>query len=595
MTGVSVVMPVLDGGHRLRRAIAAIRRETAGRPHEVLVVDDGSGDGAVERVAVERWSDVRIVGGPRRGAAAALNAGLREARFPFVAQVDQDVIVRRGWLAPLLEALDDPAVAAAQGRYVVPRSAGFWARVMGRDLELRYDALRDGGTDHVCTGNAVYRASALHQIGLFDETLGYGYDNDVSYRLRAAGYRLVFCPDAHADHYWRDSLAGYCAQQYGVGYGRLDLVRRHPRRVRGDAVSGTLMILHAPVMLLVFALAIGATAAAAAKAWSVAGPMLAASLALAGVLAAERSVAGVRSWRRARDAASLAFGAAHLLRDAVWAVAIVRWSMRRIAGERGRPSDSMPRTRSRSTPRVDSVWPADRAMLVLIPAHNEADSLPAVVADLRHECPSADILVIDDASTDATGRVLPTLGVGWLSLPQRLGVGGALRAGMRYAGRHGYEVVARIDGDGQHRARDLRRLAATVGAGRADAAHGSRYVRASGRRRPMPRLSQRALALCLSVVTGRRVTDPTSGLWVFGLRAVRLLGLEHPDGYPEPELRLLLHRHGLHVRELAIVARARRAGSTTLTPGRAAVAFARTLLAIVVVPLRRPAPGLTDD
>ncbi len=87
--------------------------------------------------------------------------------------------------------------------------------------------------DHVCTGNTVYRAEALARVGLLDESLGYGYDNDLSYRLGAAGYALAFCRDARSRHRWREGLAGYLTQQYGFGYGRLDVVAAHPDRVGG--------------------------------------------------------------------------------------------------------------------------------------------------------------------------------------------------------------------------------------------------------------------------------------------------------------------------------------------------------------------------
>jgi len=226
-----------------------------------------------------------------------------------------------------------------------------------------------------------------------------------------------------------------------------------------------------------------------------------------------------------------------------------------------------------------------------VPAYNEAANLPRVVEDVRAVFPGVAVLVINDASTDDTQDLLPALNVEWLTLPERLGVGGALRAGLRWARRHGYNVVARVDGDGQHRAIDLRRLLRPIRVGRADASTGSRYLHAAHPATARG-ITQRALALCVSVLTRRRVTDPTSGLWMLGPRAVRLLADHHPGGYPEPELHLLLAQRGLRVREVAVGARARLAGRTSLTPGRAAIAFARTafaLLALTVRPSREPA------
>ena len=585
--GISFVVPVFNGRRHLRRVLAAIGREAAGRSFEILVVDDGSSDGSTRLVAQLRdpllRAALRLVPGPRRGAAAAINAGIQEARFPIVAQIDQDVVVQPGWLEGLLQALEDPIVAAAQGHYLVPRRARFWSRMSGRDLDLRYSALGDRDLDHVCTGNTVYRKSALHHVGLFNEQLGYGYDNDLSYRLRRQEYRLVFCKEARAEHFWRDSFRGYLSHQFGVGFGRLDVVKAHPRRVRGDAVSRTLMLLHAPLMLVVLACAALAAAFTGAGAVTPARMCGAAAAVLLVFLASERAIAGVKAWRLTMDRAALLFPVAHLARDAAWAWAVVAWTWCTITGRGTRPHDSMRRTHPGAA--ADSGIAAPR-VLVLIPAFNEAENLPLVIADVRAECPRADVLIINDASTDGTRELLPRLGTAWLTLPERLGVGGALRAGLKYARRHGYDLVARMDGDGQHSARDLARLMLPVRSGRADAASGSRYLRgggASGARR----VASRALAACLTTLTGRTVTDPTSGLWMFGPRALQLLGDYHPGGYPEPELRLLLARHRLSVREVPVRARQRHAGRTTLTPARAVVAFARTSLAVIVTPLRR--------
>ena len=189
---------------------------------------------------------------------------------PIICQVDQDVIIHAGWLTSLLSALADPAIAAAQGQYVVRPGAGFWARAMGRDLEQRYLRMGAGDVDHVCTGNTAYRASALRERRTSSmKRLGYGYDNDLSYRLAARGHRLAYCPDALSTHHWREEFAEYLRQQFGVGYGRLDVVARHPERVRGDDVSGTVMMLHAPAMLIAWMFLAAATlGAATGAAWS---------------------------------------------------------------------------------------------------------------------------------------------------------------------------------------------------------------------------------------------------------------------------------------------------------------------------------------
>jgi hypothetical protein len=170
-------------------------------------------------------------------------------------------------------------------------------------------------------------------------------------------------------------------------------------------------------------------------------------------------------------------------------------------------------------------------------------------------------------------------------LSERLGVGNAMRAGLAYAARVGYDTVVRIDGDGQHRADAVAGLLAPLTCGDADVVIGSRFI--GGPSQPgVVRAVQRALGWCLSALIGVRVTDPTSGFYALGPRAVRVLAMHHPTGYPEPELRLLLGRSGLTVLERAVGARSRLGGRTSLTAPRLAAAAARVLLALVVVPLR---------
>lgn len=235
-------------------------------------------------------------------------------------------------------------------------------------------------------------------------------------------------------------------------------------------------------------------------------------------------------------------------------------------------------------------------VLVLVPARDEARSLPDVVRLLRAAQPAAGILVVDDASTDATAQLLPTLGVEWLCLCEHTGVGGAIRAGLRHAMRRGYDTVVRVDGDGQHPADQIDRVLAPIRSGEADAVIGSRYRQAAGYRTPgWRRLAQRGLAAWVSATAGRRITDPTSGFWAFGPRAVRLLASHHPAGYAEPELLLLLAHNGLRVVEVPIEMRRRMTGRTSLTGGRLGLVGARTVLALLILPLRKTVPDAGDD
>ena len=344
--GVSFVVPVRNGARWLPRVLPSLLAQDAGVPIEVVMVEDGSGDGSAEILTRASAGDtrVKIVPGTGSGAAAALNAGIQHARYPLIAQVDQDVVLEPGWLAALIPHLGDLTVAAAQGYYETDPASPLSARVMSLDLEQRYERIEGANTDHVCTGNTLYRASALGAIGGFDESLGYGYDNDVSYRLKEAGFRLTICREARSRHEWREGLWPYLRQQYGFGYGRIDLVARHRRRFTGDSVSPPTMMVHPVVLGAALAVAGVGVMSGHARAG------VALACVLTGVLILERAVAGVRAAARFRDAAALTFPFFHLARDAAWVTAMAVWTIRRLSGRPPRPHHSMRPRPERAAP-----------------------------------------------------------------------------------------------------------------------------------------------------------------------------------------------------------------------------------------------------
>ena len=230
-------------------------------------------------------------------------------------------------------------------------------------------------------------------------------------------------------------------------------------------------------------------------------------------------------------------------------------------------------------------------VLALIPAHNEAANLPLVVGKLRQRRQDLEIVVVDDGSSDHTIARLNELGVRWLHWPERRGVGCALRAGLRYGVRLGYDIVVRLDADGQHDVDDVERLLEPLYLGTADVVLGSRFTASASRQ---PAAIQRWLGALLSMITRRTVSDPTSGFLALGPRAVALLAEHHPSGYPEPELHLFFSRNSMRVVEVDVQWRARLHGRSSLTPIRLVAAGARIILAMIVVPLRSSVRSIRD-
>jgi glycosyltransferase involved in cell wall biosynthesis len=234
--------------------------------------------------------------------------------------------------------------------------------------------------------------------------------------------------------------------------------------------------------------------------------------------------------------------------------------------------------------------------LVFIPAWNEEDNLPAVLDDLRGKLADADVLVVDDGSTDRTAEVAREHGAEALSFGENRGLRAGIAAGYAWARDHGYAFCGRVDADGQHPAEELSRLLALVREDRCDVAVGSRFVsgegypayryRPSGARRFGTALLRRAVALVLR----RPFADATSGLWAVNAKALPLLAREFRTGAPEVEALIRVVDAGLRVEEVPVDMAARASGESKLRGSKAVrlvLTVAGTLLLARLVRARR--------
>lgn len=202
--------------------------------------------------------------------------------------------------------------------------------------------------------------------------------------------------------------------------------------------------------------------------------------------------------------------------------------------------------------------------LLLIPAFNEGASVRKLVLRLRRALPSCDVLVIDDGSTDDTVRQVPE-GTAVVTLPFNLGIGGAMQTGYRYAALHGYDIAVQVDGDGQHRPREVGRLIDELSRSGADFVVGSRYLGTGQYRQTLSRsLGAWFLRGVIRTLTGLPITDCTSGFRAANRRVIRAFAHWYPEDYPEPEVILLLHRSGYRVAELGVQMRHRKAGQSSI-------------------------------
>ena len=238
-------------------------------------------------------------------------------------------------------------------------------------------------------------------------------------------------------------------------------------------------------------------------------------------------------------------------------------------------------------------------VLVVIPAYNEEESIRRVVEGVNKHIPLADVLVVDDGSSDDTSLRVQESGAELLRLPRNLGVGAALEVALRYAEDLGYSYALRVDADGQHDPQDALRLLEAVRRGEADVLIGSRFLDAGSAERlgartpkwrhqttPVRAVGIKVFAWLVSLLIGQQISDPTCGLRCFNRQAVCYLARNHPQDYPEVESMVVLHRAGFRLKELPVEIYPRTGGVSSISAWKAVYYVFRVMLAASIATVR---------
>lgn len=220
-------------------------------------------------------------------------------------------------------------------------------------------------------------------------------------------------------------------------------------------------------------------------------------------------------------------------------------------------------------------------VLAVVPAFNEEECLANTVASLRSACPDVDCLVVNDGSRDGTWNVVQKNHMRGANLPVNTGLTSAFRTGMKYALRHGYDAVVQFDADGQHLPSYIPVMAKTLAEKNADMVIASRYldgtVKPSGARGAGSRL----ITWLIKLTTGVTVTDPTSGMRMYGPRLIELFAKGF-DCAPEPDMVALVARRYGPVIEIQATMQERQGGESYLKLGNVIKYMSRTCLSILM-------------
>lgn len=227
--------------------------------------------------------------------------------------------------------------------------------------------------------------------------------------------------------------------------------------------------------------------------------------------------------------------------------------------------------------------------LAIMPAWNEEEAIGQTLREIAEVNPGVDLLVVDDGSTDDTAEIAELSGAAVLRLPYNLGVGGAMRAGYKFAKQFDYDQAIQIDADGQHDPRDIGKV--LEGLDRANISIGARFAeQGTYKARGPRRWAMSMLAGIVSRLAHTRLTDVTSGFRAADRVAIDQYCAYYPAEYLGDTIDSLVIaiRSGLTVTQVPVSMRPRQAGTPSNNPLKSTIYLLRSMFALFISMTRRP-------
>lgn len=226
--------------------------------------------------------------------------------------------------------------------------------------------------------------------------------------------------------------------------------------------------------------------------------------------------------------------------------------------------------------------------LIIIPAYNESESIENTVRDIMENAIEFDYVVINDCSTDNTREICEKNGFNIVNLPINLGIGGAVQTGYRYAKEYDYDIAVQVDGDGQHDPAFLSEMAKVLEEENLDMVIGSRFIDKEGfQSSAMRRFGIKYFTILIKILTGKTITDPTSGLRMIGRNVIDLYAKDYPKDYPEPESVVAILRRKMKVKEIPVIMRSRQGGVSSINLKKSIYYMVKVTLAIWIESIRK--------
>ena len=252
----SIIIPTFNGASRIENCLKVLLDQTAGRDIEIVVIDDGSKDNTAE--VVRRYPSVRLISRANAGPAAARNLGAFEARGTILLFTDDDCIPIAGWLDAMLTPFGDPEIVGVKGTYCT-RQRQLAARFVQVEYEDKYRLMAgQPSIDFVDTYSAGFRRENFLEMNGYDTSfpVACAEDIELSYRMSARGWKMVFAPKAVVSHTHPDSFSRYLKKKYKFAFWRVLAVRKNPSKGVKDSHTPQVMklqLLFAPALVTAIA------------------------------------------------------------------------------------------------------------------------------------------------------------------------------------------------------------------------------------------------------------------------------------------------------------------------------------------------------
>lgn len=233
-------------------------------------------------------------------------------------------------------------------------------------------------------------------------------------------------------------------------------------------------------------------------------------------------------------------------------------------------------------------------ILLIIPAYNEEDCIlktyNTIMAYNEKENTEFDVIVINDCSTDSTGKILDEYLIPHIDLVHNLGIGGAVQTGYKYANENDYDIAVQYDGDGQHDVAYVETITKPIIEGTADFVIGSRFVdeKSSDFKSSLSRqIGIKLISLVIKLTTGKKVLDTTSGFRAMNKDIIKYFSKHYPVEYPEPITTTELLRMNYILEEVPVKMYEREGGESSIKAWKTAYYMVNVILTIIIIRLRR--------